>query len=88
MTKNEKPLSDLLYDARKKKGWTQKQLAERLNVTDGYVCQWESGRLVPALRLILSTAKILGANANKLEAAWEEAQKESAAKRLERKRGR
>ncbi len=45
---------------REKKGFTQKQLAERLLVSDKAVSKWESGRGLPDISLIEPLAKILG----------------------------
>ena len=44
---------------REKKGYTQKQLAERLMVSDKAVSKWESGRGVPDISLIEPLAKNL-----------------------------
>ena len=45
---------------REKKGYTQKQLAERLIVSDKAVSKWESGRGLPDISLIEPLAKTLG----------------------------
>ena len=45
---------------REKKGYTQKQLAERLLVSDKAVSKWESGRGLPDISLIEPLAKTLG----------------------------
>ena len=36
-------LNDRIKNLRKEKGWTQLQLAEKLNVTDKAVSKWEVG---------------------------------------------
>ena len=45
---------------REKKGYTQKQLAEQLMVSDKAVSKWESGRGLPDISLIEPLAKTLG----------------------------
>ena len=45
---------------REQKGYTQKQLAERLLVSDKAVSKWESGRGLPDISLIEPLAKTLG----------------------------
>lgn len=45
---------------REKKGYTQKQLAERLMVSDKAISKWESGRGLPDISLIEPLAKTLG----------------------------
>ena len=45
---------------REKKGYTQRQLAERLMVSDKAVSKWESGRGLPDISLIEPLAKTLG----------------------------
>ncbi len=45
---------------RKEKGLTQKELAEKLNVTDKAVSKWETGRSAPDIALLTPLAEILG----------------------------
>lgn len=45
---------------REKNGYTQKQLADRLMVSDKAVSKWESGRGLPDISLIEPLAKTLG----------------------------
>lgn len=45
---------------REKKGYTQKQLAERLMVSDKAISKWESGRGLPDISLIEPLARTLG----------------------------
>jgi len=45
---------------REKKGYTQRQLAEQLMVSDKAVSKWESGRGLPDISLIEPLAKTLG----------------------------
>jgi len=49
-----------LAQCRKDKGWTQKDLAERLNVTDKAVSKWERGLGFPDIKLIEPLACLLG----------------------------
>ena len=48
-----------LAELRKRKGWTQKELAERLNVTDKAVSKWERGLGFPDIKLIEPLAGLL-----------------------------
>lgn len=49
-----------ISELRKEKGLTQKELAEKLNVTDKAVSKWETGRSAPDIALLVSLADILG----------------------------
>lgn len=51
---------------RKAKGLTQKQLAERLHVSDKAVSRWETGRGLPDAALMLPLCEILGISVNEL----------------------
>ena len=51
---------------REKIGYTQKQLAERLMVSDKAVSKWESGRGLPDISLIEPLAKTLGVSVAEL----------------------
>ena len=45
---------------RKERGLTQKELADRLNVTDKAVSKWETGKGFPDLKLLEPLARALG----------------------------
>lgn len=47
-----------LYDMRTAKGWTQQQLAEKLNVTRRIVNEWEHGRKLPSFDSIIALSKV------------------------------
>ncbi len=49
-----------IYELRKEKGLTQKELAEKLNVTDKAVSKWETGKCAPDISLLVSLSEILG----------------------------
>ena len=51
---------------REKKGYTQKQLAEKLSVSDKAVSKWESGRGLPDISLIEPLALTLGVSLTEL----------------------
>lgn len=53
-------LNDRIKNLRKEKGWTQLQLAEKLNVTDKAVSKWEVGEANPDLSLIVTIASLFG----------------------------
>ena len=45
---------------RKEKGFTQKELADKLSVTDKAVSKWETGKGFPDLKLLEPLAQVLG----------------------------
>lgn len=49
----------LIREARKKKGYTQKDIATRLNITDRAVSKWERGICASDLALLEPLAEIL-----------------------------
>ena len=55
-----------IADERKKKGWTQKQLAEKLNISDKTVSKWECGNGFPEVSLLLPLCEALGVTVNDL----------------------
>ena len=52
--------------AREHLGLTQLELAERLDVSAAYICQVESGRYVPGIRLVEKMADALGVAGHEL----------------------
>ena len=51
---------------RKRKGYTQKQLAEKLNISDKTVSKWECGKGFPEVSLLLPLCKELDITVNEL----------------------
>ena len=55
-----------IAELRKEKGWTQKELADRLSVTDKAVSRWETGKGLPDASLLEPLAAALGVSVGKL----------------------
>ncbi len=53
-------LADKIMQERKKQGWSQEELAERLDVSRQSVSKWESGLSTPDLDKIVSMSSIFG----------------------------
>lgn len=53
-------LADKIIQLRKKNGWSQEELAEKMNVTRQSVSKWESTASIPDINKILELAKIFG----------------------------
>ena len=59
-------IGKLIKEARLKKGYTQKEIADLLGVTDKAVSKWECGRSFPDITLIGSISRELGISVNLL----------------------
>ena len=59
-------IGKFIAECRRKKDLTQKQLAEKLNVTDRAVSKWENGRAMPDSSIMLSLCDILKISVNDL----------------------
>lgn len=62
-------LSELIKESRKKKGWTQEQLAEKLHVQVNTVQNWEAGRNNPDNNSLKQIVNTLTINENQLAKA-------------------
>ena len=51
---------------RKEKGLTQRELSERLNISEKTVSKWETGKGLPDVGLMLPLSKVLGITVNEL----------------------
>ena len=49
-----------LTELRKEKGWTQAELAEKLNYSDKSISKWERGEALPDLKVIAQMADLFG----------------------------
>lgn len=59
-------LADKIITLRKKNGWSQEELAEKLNVTRQSVSKWEGAQSVPDLERILQLSKVFGVSTDYL----------------------
>ena len=57
-----------LIALRKRAGWTQAELAEKINYSDKSVSKWESGNGVPDIYILLQLAELFGVTLNDLVA--------------------
>lgn len=63
---HEKTMADVISSRRKELGLTQKDLAEKLNITDKAVSKWERGIACPDTAAIPKLAQILGISIEEL----------------------
>ena len=59
-------LADKIIDERKKRGWSQEELAEQLDVSRQSVSKWESGQSLPDLQRIVELSRIFGVSTDYL----------------------
>lgn len=79
---NAQKMGELILSMRKAKNMTQKELAEKLNVTDKAVSKWERGLGYPDITMLPSLSETLGVAMGDLlkgEITTTDAQKESSA---------
>ena len=55
-----------LAQARKEKGWTQAELAEKLGVSNRSISRWETGKTMPDYSLLSPLCGALGLSVNEL----------------------
>jgi len=58
--------ADKIIDLRKKSGWSQEELAARLNVSRQAVSKWESAQSVPDLERVLQMSRLFGVSTDYL----------------------
>ncbi len=78
---NQIKIGAFISERRKAKGWTQSQLAEKLEITDKAISKWETGRSMPDLSLFMPLCALLDVTLNELfagECIAEEKLKEKA----------
>lgn len=63
---NERTMAEVISGRRKELGMTQKELAEKLNITDKAVSKWERGIACPDTAVIPKQARILGISIEEL----------------------
>lgn len=63
---NQSKVGAFIAEKRKEHGMTQKQLAEKLGITDRAVSKWETGKSLPDASLMLELCDLLGITVNDL----------------------
>ena len=53
-------LADKIIDLRRKSGWSQEELAHRLNVSRQSVSKWEGAQSVPEVEKLLQMSRLFG----------------------------
>lgn len=61
-----KKIGKLIFELRKDKNMTQKQLADLMNISDKTISKWERGLGCPDISLLPDLAQILGVNVDKI----------------------
>lgn len=79
-----KKIGKFISEERKKKNYTQKQLADILNVSDRTISKWECGKGFPEVSLLQPLCKALGMSVNEL-LTGERLDKEDYMKKAEQK---
>ena len=59
-------LADKIIDLRKKNGWSQEELAEKLGVSRQSISKWESAQSVPDMNRILAMSRLFGVSTDYL----------------------
>lgn len=71
-----KKFGEFIAAIRKEKGWTQTQLAEKLNVTDKAVSRWERGLGFPDINTVRPLADALGVSVLEIMQSEKESKEE------------
>ena len=53
-------LAEKIMELRKKNGWSQEELAEKIHVSRQSVSKWESSASIPDLSIILLLSQVFG----------------------------
>lgn len=59
-------LADKIINERKKNGWSQEELAQRLSVSRQSISKWEGAQAVPDLQKIIKMAEVFGVSTDYL----------------------
>ena len=59
-------LADKIIENRKKNGWSQEELAEKLGVSRQSVSKWESAQAIPDMKKILQLSEVFGVSTDYL----------------------
>ena len=63
---NNKKTGEFISALRKELNYSQKELAEKLNITDKAVSKWETGRSAPDVSMLLPLSEVLGVSVTEI----------------------
>lgn len=63
---NSEKIAEFITELRKQKGMTQKELAQKLNITDKAVSKWERGQSYPDITILPQLSELFGVSINEL----------------------
>lgn len=63
---NKQAFGAFVAGLRREKGWTQRELADQLHITDKAVSKWETGASIPDTALLIPLAELLGVTVTEL----------------------
>ncbi|MBR1597613.1 MAG: helix-turn-helix transcriptional regulator [Lachnospiraceae bacterium] len=63
---DQQKIGRFIAEMRKKQGYTQKEIAEQLGISDKAVSKWETGRSMPDNSIMLPLCELLNINVNEL----------------------
>ena len=63
---NEKNIGMMINRLREEKGWTQKDLADKLNISDKAISKWETGTNLPTIDMIYKISTLFNVSFQKL----------------------
>jgi transcriptional regulator with XRE-family HTH domain len=63
---NQKKIGNFISNCRKRENYTQKQLADKLGITDRAVSKWETGKSLPDASIMIELCNILKITVNDL----------------------
>ena len=59
-------LADKIIEQRKKNGWSQEELAEKMDVSRQSISKWEGAQSIPDMKKILAMADLFGVSTDYL----------------------
>ena len=63
---NNKKTGEFISNLRKELGYSQRDLAEKINITDKAVSKWETGRSAPDVSMLLPLSEVLGVSVTEI----------------------
>jgi transcriptional regulator with XRE-family HTH domain len=55
-----------IANLRKEKGWTQKEMASQLGVSDKAISKWETGKSLPDMGILIPVSELFGVTVDEL----------------------